>query len=178
MGETQHTLVIVGGLLCRGDSVLLVRQQKPNDSKTRWALPGGYVERDESMLGALRREVREETGVEVLKIGPLLYVVHLTIPHTGGVAVALVFQVAAWCGQVQPSKPVTDAVETILDAQFIPVEEAVQHLEQGLRFASQPVIEYLCGRAPQGAVWVYRGDPFVDQDCLVECTLASCRSGP
>jgi len=31
MRETQHAMVIVGGLLRQGDSVLLVRQQKPND---------------------------------------------------------------------------------------------------------------------------------------------------
>jgi len=169
--QTQQTLVIVGGLLRHGDSVLLVKQQKPNDPEPRWALPGGYVERDESLLDALRREVREETGLDVLKIGPLLYAVHLIIPDTRVVGVALVFQIETWCGQLQPSNSPAGAVETILDAQFVPVEQAIQRLEQGLRFSSRPVIEYLCGNSSPGAVWIYRGDPFKEDDHLVECTL-------
>ncbi len=32
-----------------------------------WTFPGGRVEEDESVLGALHREVREETGLEVLR---------------------------------------------------------------------------------------------------------------
>ena len=60
--QTPQTFVIVGGFLRQGDAVLLVKQQKPGDAKLRWALPGGYVESDESLLDAVRREVREETG--------------------------------------------------------------------------------------------------------------------
>jgi ADP-ribose pyrophosphatase YjhB (NUDIX family) len=45
-----------------GGSLLLVRQaagQKP------WTLPGGKVKRNESLERALKREVREETGLSV-----------------------------------------------------------------------------------------------------------------
>lgn len=107
----------------------------------------------------------------MLKIGPLLYAVHLIIPDTRVVGVALVFQIETWCGQLQPSNSPAGAVETILDAQFVPVEQAIQHLEQGLRFSSKPVIEYLCGNSSPGAVWIYRGDPFKEDDHPVECTL-------
>ena len=169
--QVQQATVIVGGLLRQGDSVLLVKQQKPEDPEPRWALPGGYVERGESLLDVLRREVREETGLHVLEIGPLLYVIHLMVPDTRFVGVVLVFQVDAWRGQLQPSSPPAGAVERILDVRFVPVEQAIRRLERGLRFASQPAIEYLRGNASPGAVWVYRGDPFKGDNDLVERTL-------
>jgi len=48
--------------------LLLVRQAKGN---RRWALPGGKVKRFESLKAALKREVREETGLKVLAAEPI-----------------------------------------------------------------------------------------------------------
>jgi hypothetical protein len=66
--------------------------------------------------------------------------------------------------------PAADAVETIIDVQFVPIEEAIQRLELGLRFACRPAIEYLRGNSSLGTVWVYQGEPFKEKDHLVECT--------
>lgn len=43
-------------------SALLLMQRSDNG---RWGLPGGYVERGESVAAAALREVQEETGVRV-----------------------------------------------------------------------------------------------------------------
>jgi 8-oxo-dGTP diphosphatase len=42
--------------------VLLIRQEKPG--KEYWMLPGGGVDSGETLIEALRRELREELGIE------------------------------------------------------------------------------------------------------------------
>jgi 8-oxo-dGTP diphosphatase len=42
--------------------VLLIRQEKPG--KEYWLLPGGGVDGGETLIEALRRELREELGIE------------------------------------------------------------------------------------------------------------------
>lgn len=47
-----------------GVSVLLI-QRKYDPYKNKWALPGGFVLEEESLEEATRRELQEETGIEV-----------------------------------------------------------------------------------------------------------------
>jgi 8-oxo-dGTP diphosphatase len=44
--------------------VLLI-QRKGEPFAGKWAIPGGFVEMEESLEAAARRELREETGIEV-----------------------------------------------------------------------------------------------------------------
>src|SRR3982750_698917 len=42
------------------------------DSKGRWTIPKGHIEEGESPRQAAEREIREETGLQNMKIGPWL----------------------------------------------------------------------------------------------------------
>ena len=62
----------VGGVVIRGHEVLLVKRAFPPRAG-EWSLPGGRLELGESLVDGVRREVREETGIEV-EVGPLVEV--------------------------------------------------------------------------------------------------------
>ena len=68
-------VVGVGTVVWHGDRVLLVRRGRP-PRQGHWSLPGGAQELGETVAEAARREVLEETGLEV-EIGEVLATVDL-----------------------------------------------------------------------------------------------------
>ncbi len=68
----EHPIVSVGAVIVDGDRVLLVKRGH-EPLKGEWSLPGGVVEIGETLAEALRREVLEETGLEI-HVGPLIEV--------------------------------------------------------------------------------------------------------
>lgn len=57
-------IIGVGVVVWRGDEVLLIERGKPPSQGT-WSIPGGAQEVGETVAEAGRREVLEETGIEV-----------------------------------------------------------------------------------------------------------------
>jgi ADP-ribose pyrophosphatase YjhB (NUDIX family) len=58
----------VGALIFQNDRILMV-ERAGEPLKGWWSLPGGVVETGETLEQAVRREVREETGLEVGELG-------------------------------------------------------------------------------------------------------------
>jgi len=151
----QHIQIGVA-LLERAGSILLVQQQGASDTHPMWALPGGVVESGELPTDAMIREVAEETGLEVLAPGCLLYVVSSVEPTHGATSTAFVFAVTAWRGDLQPAAP-DDPVHV---AQFVPQDEAVALLQQ-LPWSKmyEPIVAYLRREIAPGALWLYHDHP-------------------
>ena len=69
----ERPIVGVGAVIVDGDRVVLVRRGH-EPLKGQWSLTGGAVELGESLVGALEREMLEETGLQI-RTGPIVDVV-------------------------------------------------------------------------------------------------------
>lgn len=78
----ERPLVGVGAVIIQQDRVLLVQRGRP-PQQDHWSLPGGLLEVGERLEEAVRREVREETGLEV-EVLSLAGVFERIVPDAAG----------------------------------------------------------------------------------------------
>lgn len=65
-----HPVVGVGAVVVRdGRALIIKRAHEPR--KGEWSLPGGLLELGESLQDAARREIKEETSLDV-EVGPVI----------------------------------------------------------------------------------------------------------
>jgi ADP-ribose pyrophosphatase YjhB (NUDIX family) len=82
----EQPVVGVGGVVVRGGRALLIRRGG-EPRKGEWSIPGGTLELGESLEAGVRRELREETGLDV-SVLELIEVFERIIPADGGSAPA------------------------------------------------------------------------------------------
>jgi mutator protein MutT len=66
----SRPVVGVGGVIVRGRRALIIKRAH-DPRRGEWSIPGGTVELGECLVDAVRRELREETGLEV-QVGRVL----------------------------------------------------------------------------------------------------------
>lgn len=69
MGCPKSSIRCVGGIVHDEAGRLLMIRRANDPSKGKWSIPGGRVEQGESDADAVVRELREETGLEVVPGG-------------------------------------------------------------------------------------------------------------
>ena len=120
-------IVAVGAFVFDGSRVLVVERAKP-PGEGLWTVPGGRLERSETLAQAVAREVREETGL-IVEVGPLACVVermgddfhfvildYLARVIGGSLAPASDARAARFCDDTELARmPLTDGLMPILE---------------------------------------------------------------
>jgi 8-oxo-dGTP diphosphatase len=162
----ESTASVVAAIIHRGQDILLVCEQGPNDDSPRWSFPGGRVEENESLHDALCREVLEETGLEVQKRGRLVNL--CTLLDSGASYTCAVYEVDSWRGEQAPADP--DGL--VLEACFLSPADAIDLVEQRPELPrKEPVIAYLRGEVRETESWVYSRLPDASWGFLRRDTL-------
>jgi 8-oxo-dGTP diphosphatase len=113
----ERQRVAAYGVCVDADGRLLLARAAPSLTlRGRWFLPGGGIDHGESPTEALRREIKEESGLTV-ELGPLLDVLSDvrtlpdgTILHT----LRVLYRVSSWSGSLQAEvSGTTDAVRWV-----------------------------------------------------------------
>ena len=60
----QNPNVLVAVYVCVGEKILWIKRGIP-PAVGKWAMPGGFMENDETPEAAAARELREETGIDI-----------------------------------------------------------------------------------------------------------------
>lgn len=150
----REFVVAAAILLDTRGRVLLVGNDWQGFGNVRYTLPGGVVERGESTLHALVREVKEETGLTISKVHHLAYSVHVEDIRRNDRAVSFAF-LADYNGLLNPCDP--DGF--IVEARFFPAEEVEEMIP--IPPLREPLVNYLrdrlTGRFYSYAGWDGRG---------------------
>ena len=88
MPSALPTITVVAGLIWRDGALLVCQRRHDGAFPLQWEFPGGKVEPGETCEDGLRRELREELGIEA-QIGPAVYRTRHNYP--GKYTVELIF---------------------------------------------------------------------------------------
>ena len=102
----------VAVVVMRDGQVLLGRRRSP-PFEGQWCIPCGYVAADEDVRDAARRELREETGLEV-ELGPL-YAVHSNFQVAGRPVIGIWFRANVVGGEMR-------AGDDVSELRFFPID--------------------------------------------------------
>ncbi len=115
-------VVGVGAIILDGNKILL-EKRKNAPGKGKWSIPGGLVELGERVEQAVIREVKEETGLEVIEPRLVDIVDHISLDEKG--AVKYHFVIIDYLVTVKSGKPKAASDADAL--KWVPFNEVEQY---------------------------------------------------
>jgi 8-oxo-dGTP diphosphatase len=143
---------VAGGVVRRASGEVLLVENERKDQSIDWSTPGGVVDAGESFVDALTREVREETGLQVVRWQGPLYRVEVTAPDLG-----FFLEVEAHGAlDVRGAISVEDPDGIVLSAAYLTIDHASRRLEGAAAFVREPLLAHLVEGIDDGRTFAYR----------------------
>jgi 8-oxo-dGTP diphosphatase len=129
----QKPVPAVAAIILRDREILLIRRGGEPGAGL-WSIPGGSVELGETLEESLKREVREETGLEIM-VGKLAGVHNLVVREAGRIRfhyVILDYSADVISGEICAASDVTDCRWVRLDdlGQYELTESLIARLKE------------------------------------------------
>jgi ADP-ribose pyrophosphatase YjhB (NUDIX family) len=102
----EQPIIGVGGAIFYGQSVLLAKRTNP-PFQGQWSLPGGAVELGETLEDALKREIWEETSINI-ETGGLIRLVNRII-YDDNKKIQFHYVIAGYWGWTSSDKPIANS---------------------------------------------------------------------
>ena len=130
MAKTENVELTVLCLIQDGDKILL--QNRVKKDWKGYTLPGGHVEPGESFVDAVKREMKEETGLDI--INPKLAGIK-QFPTEDGRYIVLLFKTEQFSGELVLSE---EGQMEWIDCSCLSEIDAVDDLDELLRVINDP----------------------------------------
>ena len=120
--NTKNKLIkVVGGLIIQENKLLIAQRTKNSDHPLKWEFPGGKIKQNESPEDALKRELKEELGINIDGCSPWI-IRHHSYEHA---SVRLhFFLVSQWSGDVIPQENQNIKWSDLRNPEVTPILEA------------------------------------------------------
>ncbi len=129
---------VAGGLIFAENELLLVRNDRHYSKTSDWSTPGGIIDKGETILNGLSREVLEETGLIVHNWKGPAYDVQVDFVDRGFTLRVQTFLAVSWDGKIILKDP--DGIVT--DAAFCSLKAQTELLMDSPVWVREPLLEW------------------------------------
>lgn len=132
-------------------AVLLVENQRPNGGRD-WTPPGGVIDAGEAVVEGLTREVREETGLQVLRWSGPVYEIVAEAPGLGWRLRVEVHRALEVRGEVSVG---SDPDGIVVAADWVGDDGCEDRLCDAHPWVREPLLEWMADRAGPAQLFRY-----------------------